>query len=59
LLVMVRLVAPDCNAPPDAAKTLIAKSLDYSDWESLTAAIRDYRGVVMDQWQALFGARDF
>jgi [glutamine synthetase] adenylyltransferase / [glutamine synthetase]-adenylyl-L-tyrosine phosphorylase len=59
ILVMVRLVAPDCDPPPHAAQALIAKSLDYPDWESLTAAIRDYRGVVMDQWQALFGSRDF
>ena len=59
LLVMVRLVAPDCDTPPEAAQALIAKSLDYPDWEALTAAIRDYRGVVMDQWLALFGPRDF
>lgn len=59
LLVMVRLVAPDCNAPPAAAQALIAKSLGYADWGALNAAIRDYRGVVMDQWQRLFGPRDF
>lgn len=59
LLVMVRLVAPDCNAPPAAAQALIAKSLGYADWDALNAAIRDYRGVVMEQWQRLFGPRDF
>lgn len=59
LLVMVRLVAPDCDAPPEAAQALIAKSLDHDDWDSLMASIRDYRGVVMEQWQALFGPRDF
>jgi [glutamine synthetase] adenylyltransferase / [glutamine synthetase]-adenylyl-L-tyrosine phosphorylase len=59
LLVMVRLIAPDCDAPPEAAQLLIAKSLGHSDWDSLMAAIRGYRGVVTSQWQALFGPRDF
>ncbi len=55
LLVMVRLIAPDCDTPPEAAQLLIAKSLGHSDWDALMAAIRDYRGVVTSQWQALFG----
>lgn len=59
LLVMVRLIAPDCDTPPEAAQQLIAKSLGHSDWDSLMSAIRDYRGVVTRQWQALFGPRDF
>ncbi len=59
LLVMVRLIAPDCNTPPEAAQLLIAKSLGHNDWDSLMAAIRDYRGVVTQQWRALFGPRDF
>jgi [glutamine synthetase] adenylyltransferase / [glutamine synthetase]-adenylyl-L-tyrosine phosphorylase len=59
LLVMIRLIAPDCDIPPEAARVLIAKSLDHEDWDSLMAAIRDYRGVVTDQWYALFGPRDF
>jgi [glutamine synthetase] adenylyltransferase / [glutamine synthetase]-adenylyl-L-tyrosine phosphorylase len=57
--VMVRLIAPDCDTPPEAAQQLIAKSLGHSDWDSLMSAIRDYRGVVTQQWQALFGPRDF
>lgn len=59
LLVMVRLIAPDCDTPPEAAQLLIAKSLGHSDWDNLMSAIRDYRGVVTQQWQALFGPRDF
>jgi glutamate-ammonia-ligase adenylyltransferase len=59
LLVMIRLVAPDCETPPGAAQMLIAKSLDHENWETLMASVRDYRGVVMDQWQRLFGPRDF
>jgi [glutamine synthetase] adenylyltransferase / [glutamine synthetase]-adenylyl-L-tyrosine phosphorylase len=59
LLVMVRLIAPDCAAPPEAAQYLIAHSLGFDDWDGLTRALRDYRGVVMDQWHKLFGPRDF
>ena len=59
LLVMVRLIAPDCAAPPEAAQKLIAHSLGFDDCDGLMDALRDYRGVVMTQWQSLFGPRDF
>jgi glutamate-ammonia-ligase adenylyltransferase len=59
LLVMVRLIAPDCAAPPEAAQKLIAHSLGFDDWDGLTHALKDYRGVVMNQWHRLFGPRDF
>jgi glutamate-ammonia-ligase adenylyltransferase len=59
LLVMVRLIAPDCAAPPEAAQKLIVHSLGFDDWDGLTHALRDYRGVVMHQWHSLFGPRDF
>lgn len=59
LLVMVRLIAPDCATPADAAQQLIAGSLGYASWDDLIAAIRDYRGVVLTEWQRLFGPRDF
>lgn len=59
LLVMVRLIAPDCAAPPEAAQMLIAHSLGFDDWDGLTHALREYRGVVMNQWQSIFGPRDF
>jgi glutamate-ammonia-ligase adenylyltransferase len=59
LLVMVRLIAPDCAAPPEAAQYLIAHSLGFDDWDGLTHALRDYRGVVMNQWHSLLGPRDF
>ncbi|MEY3634687.1 MAG: hypothetical protein RLZZ61_1097 [Pseudomonadota bacterium] len=59
LLVMVRLIAPDCAAPPEAAQKLIAHSLGFDNWDGLMDALRDYRGVVMTQWQSLFGPRDF
>ena len=59
LLVMIRLIAPDCGTPPEAARLLIAKSLGHADWQSLMASVDTYRGVVTDHWLALFGPRDF
>ncbi|MFM9899152.1 bifunctional [glutamate--ammonia ligase]-adenylyl-L-tyrosine phosphorylase/[glutamate--ammonia-ligase] adenylyltransferase [Sphingorhabdus sp.] len=59
LLVTIRLIAPDCATPPEAAQLLIAHSLGFADWDGLMDAIGDYRGLVIAQWQSLFGPRDF
>jgi [glutamine synthetase] adenylyltransferase / [glutamine synthetase]-adenylyl-L-tyrosine phosphorylase len=59
LLVLVRLVTPDCDFPPEPAQALIAKSLGYDNWPDLLAAIKRFRHVVIEQWQQLFGTRDF
>ncbi|HEV7234353.1 MAG TPA: glutamine-synthetase adenylyltransferase, partial [Sphingorhabdus sp.] len=59
LLVMVRLIAPDCEVPPEAAKALIARSLDYPDWDALAVAIDKSRGVAIAEWERLFGPREF
>jgi [glutamine synthetase] adenylyltransferase / [glutamine synthetase]-adenylyl-L-tyrosine phosphorylase len=59
LLVLIRLVAPDCSTPPQPAQMLIAKSLGHDNWEGLTDAIKHFRRVVINQWQHLLGSRDF
>jgi glutamate-ammonia-ligase adenylyltransferase len=59
LLVMIRLIAPDCVTPPEAAQLLIAHSLGFADWDGLMNTIGDYRGLVIAQWHSLFGPRDF
>jgi [glutamine synthetase] adenylyltransferase / [glutamine synthetase]-adenylyl-L-tyrosine phosphorylase len=59
LLVLVRLVTPDCDFPPEPAQALIAKSLGYDNWTDLLSAIKRFRHVVTEQWQQLFGSRDF
>lgn len=59
LLVLVRLVAPDCQTPPLAAQVLIAKSLGFADWDALNIAIAHFRKAIITQWEQLFGARDF
>ncbi len=59
LLVVVRLVTPDCNIPSEPARTLIAQSLGYQNWPEVLTAIKHFRHLVMQQWQPLFGLRDF
>lgn len=59
LLVLVRLVTPDCDSPPEPAQALIAKSLGYDNWADTQAAIKHFRHVVIAPWEKLFGPRDF
>jgi [glutamine synthetase] adenylyltransferase / [glutamine synthetase]-adenylyl-L-tyrosine phosphorylase len=59
LLVLVRLVTPDCDSPPEPAQALIAKSLGYDNWSDAAGAIKHFRHVVIAQWEQLFGPRDF
>ena len=59
LLVLVRLVSPDCNIPPEPAQMLIARSLDHDDWHSLMYAVRAAQDVILTKWAELFGPRDF
>ena len=47
LLVMIRLIAPDCATPPEAAQLLIARSLGFADWDGVMDAIGHYRGLVL------------
>ncbi len=59
LLVLVRLVAPDCTAPSEAAQMLIARSLGFDNWAGLTLAIAAAQEVVLATWTAKLGKRDF
>ena len=59
LLVLVRLVTPDCHVPSEPAQALIAKSLGYQSWAELLSAIKHFRDVVTGQWQLLLERRDF
>lgn len=59
LLVLFRLIAPDFAIPAEPAQQLIAKSLDLPDWAAVDTAIEQARGVVLGEWERLFGARDF
>jgi [glutamine synthetase] adenylyltransferase / [glutamine synthetase]-adenylyl-L-tyrosine phosphorylase len=58
LLVILRLVAPDCEPPPEPARALIARCLDLPDWSSVIAAIDSAHDDVVKAWHKLFGKDD-
>ncbi len=56
MLLAVRLVAPDCQEPPEAAKALIARACHMQDWQSVTEALNRAQQTVRDEWRRIFGA---
>lgn len=50
LLVLLRLVAPDCEVPPEPARAVIAKALGFADWDEVTKAIENARVIISDEW---------
>jgi [glutamine synthetase] adenylyltransferase / [glutamine synthetase]-adenylyl-L-tyrosine phosphorylase len=59
LLILVRLICPDCDIPSPAAQILIARSLGFDDWRALIAALDGARHIVSTTWNALLGPRNF
>lgn len=56
LLVMLRLVAPDCELPSEPAQAVVAKALGFAHWAEMMAAVDAARGLIATQWQGI-GAR--
>lgn len=59
MLVMIRLIAPDCQEPPMPARHLVAKSLGQSDWASVLQEIETAKALVLSLWKRHLGGRDF
>ncbi|MCC6479398.1 bifunctional [glutamine synthetase] adenylyltransferase/[glutamine synthetase]-adenylyl-L-tyrosine phosphorylase [Sphingorhabdus sp.] len=53
LLVMLRLVAPDCEVPPEAARAVVAKALGFADWGEVMSAVDAARAVIGAEWQGI------
>ncbi len=51
LLVILRLVAPDCETPPEPAQILVAKALGFTDWMHMMAAINDAKATISAVWK--------
>lgn len=51
LLVMLRLVAPDSEAPPEPAQVLVAEALGFADWADLIAAVDAAKATIGTVWQ--------
>ena len=59
LLVLVRLIAPDCHTPSEPAQMLIARSLGFDDWPNLTLAVGAAQDVILQAWATHLGLHDF
>jgi glutamate-ammonia-ligase adenylyltransferase len=55
LLIAARLLAPDCQVPPRAAREVLAKACGCGDWAAMLAGFAEARGAVAAAWQDLFG----
>lgn len=55
LLVAARLLAPDAQEPPPAARGVLAKACGCGDWQVLREALADARRQVAAVWRALLG----
>ena len=52
MLVTLRLVAPDAEPPPPAARAVIARALDVADWDQVVARFAVTRQEVELIWGA-------
>ena len=50
LLVLLRLVAPDSEAPPEPAQILVAQALGFDGWDSLMTATADAKSIISSVW---------
>jgi glutamate-ammonia-ligase adenylyltransferase len=54
LLVAARLLAPEGQQPPKAARTVLARACGCGDWDELLAALTAARQTVASTWSATF-----
>jgi glutamate-ammonia-ligase adenylyltransferase len=55
LLVAARLLAPDAQDPPPAARTVLAKACGCGDWDGVLAKLAASRQAVAASWHTVFG----
>ena len=53
-LIAARLLAPDAEEPPAAARAVLAKACHCGDWDSLLAALAESRAAVARAWAVNF-----
>ncbi|RVQ67571.1 bifunctional [glutamate--ammonia ligase]-adenylyl-L-tyrosine phosphorylase/[glutamate--ammonia-ligase] adenylyltransferase [Croceicoccus ponticola] len=54
MLVTLRLVSPDANLPPPAAKAVLAANCRAGDWDALMTALDKARAQVAGAWATTF-----
>ena len=57
LLVLVRLVAPDCAEPPPPARALMARSLELDGWDAVMDRLAQARASITAAWEKALGPR--
>jgi len=50
LLVALRLMAPDCDYPPETSRALIARAAGQASWDALLDGYDKARQCVIDEW---------
>ncbi len=53
-LIAARLLAPDAQEPPLAARAVLAGACGCDDWESMLRSLRDARAIVATCWHNIF-----
>lgn len=56
-LVAARLLAPDAEEPPAAARAALASACECSDWQGLLDKLAESRRAVAAAWAATFGEK--
>jgi glutamate-ammonia-ligase adenylyltransferase len=51
LLVLLRLVAPDSEVPPEPAQILVAQALGFDDWAGLMSAVDTAKATIASAWK--------
>lgn len=54
-LIAARLLAPDAQEPPAAARTVLAAICQCQDWDALLIRLAESRQIVAEAWKAVFG----
>ena len=54
-LIASRLLAPDAEAPPPAARAVLASACQCRDWQAVLDKLAESRCTVAAAWQAVFG----
>jgi glutamate-ammonia-ligase adenylyltransferase len=57
MLVVLRLLAPDSNEPPEQSRRLVAALCGHESWENLLAAHDEARQRIARLWTSVKEAR--
>lgn len=54
LLIIVRLVSPDCADVPEESRHIVSRACGVADWSALKARLEEARQLVLDEWLRIF-----